>query len=213
MAVAREVSPVPSAGPRQPGRTGDHGRTRDPARREKILRAAADLVARNGFHSVSMAEIGSEAGITGSGIYRHFDGKSSILVALFDLVIDDLRREEREILDRTSDLNQALAELVAGQVEFAVGKRQLAQVYYSEIRNLPDEDQVRLRRKQRLYLEEWVHIVGELSPELNDAEARAVVHAAIGAIQSTLFHNVGLPGERLRSVLARAARSVLSPSP
>lgn len=189
------------------------GRTRDPDRKEKILRAAADLVARNGFHSVSMSDIGSEAGITGSGIYRHFDGKSSILVALFDRAMDDLRRQEREILDHATDLGQALAELIEGQVEFAVGSRQLAQVYYNEIRNLPDEDQVRLRRKQRLYLEEWVHIVRELHPDLDDSEARAIVHAAIGAIQSTLFHNIGLPADRLRAVLTRAARSVLSLAP
>jgi AcrR family transcriptional regulator len=29
-------------------------RTRDPARKQRILAAAADLFARNGFHSVSM---------------------------------------------------------------------------------------------------------------------------------------------------------------
>ena len=103
--------------------------------------------------------------------------------------------------------------MIDGQVEFAVGSRQLAQVYYNEIRNLPDEDQVRLRRKQRLYLEEWVHIVRELHPDLDDAEARAIVHAAIGAIQSTLFHNVGLPADRLRVVLTRSARSVLGLNP
>lgn len=186
-------------------------RTRDPARKEKILRAAADLVARNGFHSVSMAEIGGEAGITGSGIYRHFDGKSSILVALFDQVIDDLLGQEREILDRAGDSEAALAELVAGQVDFAVGQRQLAQVYYHEIRNLPEDDQTRLRGKQRLYLREWARIVAVIHPDLSGAEARAVVHAAIGAIQSTLFHSAGLPGDRMRAVLFRAAMSVLSP--
>jgi AcrR family transcriptional regulator len=185
------------------------GRTRDPDRKEKILRAAADLVARNGFHSVSMADIGTEAGITGSGIYRHFDGKAAILVALFDGVIDDLRLQERDILARSTDRRQALEELIAGQVELVVGNRQLAQVYHNEIHNLPEEDRSRLRRKQRLYLEEWVHLVGELQPSLDDAEARTLVHAAIGAIQSPLFHNVGLPEERLRPALSQAARAVL----
>jgi AcrR family transcriptional regulator len=185
------------------------GRTRDPDRKEKILRAAADLVARNGFHSVSMADIGTEAGITGSGIYRHFDGKAAILVALFDGVIDDLRRQERDILARSTDRQQALEELIAGQVELVVGNRQLAQVYHNEIHNLPVEDRSRLRRKQRQYLEEWVHLVGELQPSLDDAQARTLVHAAIGAIQSPLFHNVGLPEERLRPALSQAARAVL----
>ena len=48
-------------------------RRRDPARKDRILAAAADLVARRGYHAVGMADIGAEAGIVGSGIYRHFD--------------------------------------------------------------------------------------------------------------------------------------------
>jgi AcrR family transcriptional regulator len=158
---------------------------------------------------VSIAEIGAAAGITGSGVYRHFDSKSAVLVALFDRVIDDLLREEQEILATTSDLGQALDLLIAGQVEFVVGDRQLAQVYYNEINNLPEEDRRRLRRKQRLYLEEWVHLVIELRGDVSDSDARAVVHAVIGAIQSPLFHNTGLAEDRLRALLTRAARAIL----
>lgn len=158
---------------------------------------------------MSIAEIGAAAGITGSGIYRHFDSKSAVLVALFDRVIDGLLREEQKILETTSDLRLALDLLVAGQVDFVVTDRELAQVYYSEINNLPEQDSRRLRRKQRLYLEEWVHLVSELREELSDTEARAVVHAAIGAIQSPLFHNTGLVEDRLRELLIESARAVL----
>jgi AcrR family transcriptional regulator len=173
------------------------------------MAAAADLVARKGYHAVSMAELGSAAGITGSGVYRHFDSKSAVLVALFDRVIDDLLRDEQQILDTTNDLAQALDRLIAGQVEFVVSDRELARVYYNEINNVPDEDRRRLRRKQRLYLEEWVHLVDELRDDLSDADARTAVHAAIGAIQSTLFHGVGLAEDRLRALLTDAARAVL----
>lgn len=184
-------------------------RTRDPERKNRILEAAADLVARRGFHAVSIAEIGAAAGITGSGIYRHFDSKSAVLVALFDRVIDDLLRDEHEILESTTDLKQALDLLIAGQVEFVVGDRELAQVYYREINNLPEADRRSLRRKQRLYLEEWVHLISELRADLSDTDARAVVHAAIGAIQSPLFHNTGLAEDRLRVLLSDAARAIL----
>lgn len=184
-------------------------RTRDPERRNRILTAAADLVARKGFHTVSIAEIGAAAGITGSGVYRHFGSKAAVLVALFDRVIDDLLREEQEILKTTHDLRRALDRLIAGQVDFVVSDRNLAQVYHHEIHNLPDEDQRRLRRKQRLYLEEWVHLVDELRHDLSDTDARTVVHAAIGAIQSTLFHDSGPSNDRLRELLTAAARAVL----
>jgi AcrR family transcriptional regulator len=191
------------------------GRTRDPDRKQKILGAAAALVAHNGFHSVSMADIGTEAGITGSAIYRHFDSKAAILVALFERVIDDLLSDEQRIVERERDLHRALDLLIDGQVQFVVGDRAIAQVYHNEINNLPLEDRGRLRRKQRLYLEEWVHLIRELRPGLDDAYARTVVHAAIGAIQSTLFHNVGLPEDRLRAALADSARATLfaEPSP
>jgi AcrR family transcriptional regulator len=186
-----------------------HVRTRDPERKGRILVAAADLVARKGFHAVSIAEIGAAAGITGSGVYRHFESKSAVLVALFDRVIDDLLSDEQQILATTSDLDRALDLLIAGQVEFVVGDRELAQVYYNEINNLPEEDRRRLRRKQRLYLEEWVHLVNELREDLSDTDARAVVHAVIGAIQSPLFHNTGLAEDRLRVLLTESARAVL----
>ena len=185
-------------------------RTRDPARKERILGAAADLVAGHGYHAVSMADIGAAAGITGSGIYRHFDSKSALLVALFDRAIDGLLRDGRRIVTAAPSLGEALRQLIRGQVEFVIADRELAIVYHNEINNLPADDRRRLRRKQRLYLEEWVHLVDELHPALTDSDARAVVHAAIGAIQSALFHASGLPDDRLRQLLTAAAESIFS---
>ena len=46
--------------------------------------AAAALGAPRGFDAISMADIGAKAGIVGSGVYRHFDSKTAILVAMAD---------------------------------------------------------------------------------------------------------------------------------
>lgn len=188
-------------------------RTRDPDRRDKILAAASGLISKHGYHAVSMADIGHDAGIVGSGIYRHFDSKAAILVALFDDIIDRLLAEQNATLCEHTDPRETLRGLVQGQVDFAVRQRALARVYHNEIGSLPPEDQVRLRRKQRLYLEEWVHLAREAHPALDDAVARALVHAAVGAIQSHLFHNVGLDPGRLTACLTRAAYRVLEIEP
>lgn len=184
-------------------------RTRDPQRKQKILASAADLVARQGYHAVSMMDIGSAAGVTGSAIYRHFDSKSAVLVALFDRVIDRLRRDQRQILRTTADPATALARLADVQVDFVVANRELARVYIREINNLPETDRRRLRRKQRLYVEEWVALL-LVQHEISDDSARAIVHAAIGAIQSTLLYAGGLTEGELRQVLGHAARAVLA---
>jgi AcrR family transcriptional regulator len=184
-------------------------RARVPDRKAAILTAAADLISRNGYHAVSMTDIGSTAGITGPAIYRHFGGKPAVLVALFDRVIDRLLAEAREIVRREDDAQAALLLLIADQVDFVVADRILAQVYYHEIHSLPAEDRRRLRRKQRLYVDEWVHLVEELRPTLSDAAVQATVHAAIGAVQSSLFHRPGLADAGVRDLLTAAAAAVL----
>ena len=189
--------------------TAEPVRTRDPARKERILTAAADLVAKHGYHAVGMADIGAAAGVTGSAIYRHFESKSAVLVALFDRVIDALLSNASRIVEEAQDEQQALTLLVRDQVSFAVDDREVLVVYMREIHNLPDEDRRRLRRKQRLYLEEWVHVLGELRPSLGDAETRALVHAAISSIQSVLNYHSGLPDERLAELVTEAAHATL----
>jgi AcrR family transcriptional regulator len=189
--------------------TAERERRRDPHRRQRILHAAAELVAERGYQHVAMADIGAAAGITGSGIYRHFDGKSAVLVAMFDRVIDDLSAEATEIVVSGDDPTVTVRELIRTQVRFVVTERTLAQVYHNEITSLPAEDRHRLRRKQRLYIEEWVHVLAIQRPQVNDGELRALVHAAIGAIQSVLFYQSGLADDRLAALMESAARAVL----
>jgi AcrR family transcriptional regulator len=194
--------------------TARPARTRDPARKQRILTAAADLVARNGFSSVSMEDIGDAVGITASAIYRHYESKNAVLVAMFDRVIDRLLSEGQQVAaDQQADPREALRRLIDGQIDFVVDDRDVAQVYFREIANLSEADRRSLRRKQRLYLEEWVHLLTELRPGLDDTAARTLVHCAIGAIQSTLQHSAGLPEERLRELLRQSAIAVLTAGP
>ena len=72
--------------------------------------------------------------------------------------------------------------------------RDVLAVYHREVHTLPEEDRRRLRRRQRHYIEDWVHLLAPLRRDLTDGELRLAVHAAIGAIQSTLFFRSGLAG-------------------
>jgi AcrR family transcriptional regulator len=184
-------------------------RTRDPDRRERILRAAAELVAERGFHAVSMADIGAASGIVGSGVYRHFDSKSAVLLALLDEGMERLLAGAAEAVGSGRPDAEVLDELVRDQVRFAVDDALLVRLWLREVQTLPDGDQRRLRRLQRHYVEEWVHTLRELRPELPDGDARARVHVAIGAIQSAATWNAGVPREPLAELLVECARRCL----
>jgi len=208
------TTPIPPPPPTRPGPTPPSpGRTRDPARKERILAAAADLVARNGYTAVSMEEIGDAVGITASAIYRHYDSKVAVLVAMFDRVIDRLLSDGQQIAaDRQAAPRDALLALIDKQIDFVIDDRDVAQVYFREIGNLPEADRRTLRRKQRLYLEEWVHLLTEERSDVDDAKARVLVHCAIGVIQSTLQYSPALAADLLRTVLREAAFAVLVPA-
>jgi len=184
-------------------------RRRDPERRERILSAAAELAARRGFHTVGMADIGAEAGIVGSGVYRHFDSKDALLVALLDRGMDRLASGADEILAAGLDERSALSALLRDHIRVAIEQRSILAVYHREIHNLPEDERRRLRRRQRHYIEDWVHVLAPLRRDLADGELRLAVHAAVGAVQSTLFFRSGLAPGRLAELLDEMAHACL----
>jgi AcrR family transcriptional regulator len=188
-------------------------RRRDPDRKERILVAAAALGAQRGFDAISIADIGAEAGIVGSGVYRHFDSKTAILVAMADRVMDRLMKAAGEIIAAGLDERQSLTLLVRDHIEVALTDHDALAVYHREVRTLPEDERRRLSRSQRHYIEEWVHLLAPLRPDLADGEVRLAVHAAIGAIQSTLFFRSGLADERLTELLEVMAHGCLGTTP
>ena len=87
---------------------------------ERLLRAAADLFAREGFAAASLDAVASAAGVTKGSLYHHFDGKADLFEAVF----------EREAAE--------LSELVGS---IAAGKRDPWQVAYAGVRAFLDESQ------------------------------------------------------------------------
>jgi AcrR family transcriptional regulator len=186
---------------------------RDPDRKQRILTAAASLGAQRGFDAISMADIGAEAGIVGSGVYRHFDSKTAILVAMADRVMDRLMDRAAQVIAAGLDDRDSLSLLVRDHIEVALTDRDALAVYHREVRTLPEDERRRLSRSQRHYIEEWVHLLAPLRPDLADGEVRLAVHAAIGAIQSTLFFRSGLADDRLITLLTGIAHACLGLEP
>src|ERR1700742_1747224 len=188
-------------------------RVRDPGRKQRILAAAAALGARRGLHAISMADIGAEAGIVGSGIYRHFGSKTAILVALLDQVMDRIANGGAQIIAAGGSDDFVLSELVRDHIATAIEDREILAVYHREVHTLPEEDRRGLGRRQRHFIEDWVHLLAPLRTDLTDGELRLAVHAAIGAIQSTLFFRSGLPKDRLAARLEEMAHGCLGTEP
>jgi AcrR family transcriptional regulator len=192
--------------PERPVRT----RLRSSVRRKELIAVAGNLFASRGYYAVTVDDIGEAVGLTGPALYRHFPSKEALLVAVFDEVIEQLTIRLRAIVSESPDPGTALLAIVRLHVEFAIEQRENVAVWRQEFQNLPETDRWRLRRAQRLYVEEWVHQVHELRPEFSDTEVRAAVHAAIGLLQSPSDFQSGLAPEDAVNLLMSMALAALA---
>jgi AcrR family transcriptional regulator len=79
------------------------------AQRERILTAARKCFVEHGFNAASMAEIAATADISVGLIYRYFESKNDIIVAIIEQQLT-LLRADLALLDNSVDLAARLAE-------------------------------------------------------------------------------------------------------
>jgi AcrR family transcriptional regulator len=179
------------------------------ARRQELLEVAASLFASRGYYSVTVDDIGEALGITGPAIYKHFPSKEALLVGVFDGVIAHQTERMQVVMSEASTSAEALPAMIRLHLDFAINQRENLSVWRQEFHNLPEDDRWRLRRAQRLYVEEWVHVVGAMHPGLSDAEIRAVVHGVLSMLQSPSEFVSGLPTDTLVNLLSSMALAAL----
>ena len=208
-ASSNKASPERDTSRKSGANSNSGARVRDPERREKILEVAVELIASKGYQAVSLDDIGSAAGIVGSGVYRHFNTKVDILVQILDRVVDRLVRDAEAILRQTDDPGTALTALVRGHIDFTLMERELCVVYVGELRSLPRTDRHRLRWKQRHYVDLWIDLLRMARPELTPEQAQVRVHATISSIHSVLLYHSPLDQPGLTDEMVMVSGDVL----
>jgi len=175
-------------------------------RRERLLRATAELVAEHGYHAVGIVDIGAAAGVTGSAIYRHFRTKDELLVAVIDQFVTHLEEGAADA--------RSLDELIAAHVDNALRDRAVIAVYDQNTHILPSDDKRRIRRRQRVYVERFVAVLLDERPDLAPDVARARVQATFGLLNSVSDFPSPLPLDAQASLLRVMALAALrSPEP
>ena len=202
-------SPAPAPAP-APARRPGAVRARSKLRREEILAAAAALFAQRGFHGVSIDDIGSAVGMSGPGIYRHFPGKEAVLSQMLLDISQRLLDEGGRRAAAAADAQAALDELLRWHVSFALSQPDLITVQNRELANVPEPARRQIRRLQRLYVEEWVTVLSELSPRAAQAGLRTAVHATFGLLNSTPHSAAELAPDAMADLLCAMGHAALT---
>jgi len=195
------MSPPPAA---------SEGAKRRPDRRARILQAALDLFHRNGYHATGMDEIGAAAGISGPGIYRHFESKEQILATGIREALTAGLERNRAILAGRASPREALDGLIASFVEGLIADRWLSAVIMRERHALNPDTRVWVEQAERAHIEAWVEALSRLRSDLNRREARLMVHAGLWMCLCVAYYDSGLePGREAEMLIAMVRAALL----
>ena len=110
-------------------RARDNGR-----KRERILDAAVVEMAQHGYYHTTVAMIARRAGVADGTIYLYFQNKDDILISLFEVSMDAVIRNMREVLDREADPRKKIQLFAIQHLQMLETNKELAEVIQVELR-------------------------------------------------------------------------------
>lgn len=152
------------------------------ARRQQLVDTAIRLFSARGYNEVTIEDLAAEVDLTPSGVYRHFDGKSAVLLAACDRAAVALARAVLRARESSPAPEEALRRLCRAYVDHSFRNIALMRIYFSELGNLPAEDQRRLRALQRAHVADWTALLQAVRPALGGREAAVLVHAGLSVV-------------------------------
>ena len=180
------------------------------SRREQLLEIAADLFLRHPYDSVTVEMVCARAGISGPGLYRHFQNKQALLIAVVEAPLEYLRQSAQATAEAEHDPRSALEAMVLFHIKSVVAAAPTTLIFLKNEHAFPEADRRRIRRAMNMYAEEWISTVVPLRPDLSEPEVRVLTHAVFSMLNSVATLNKGLDQDSLVKTMATAALQALT---
>src|SRR5688500_1912782 len=105
------------------------------SKRERILRGAVDVFAKNGYFNAKVSEIAKAAGVADGTIYLYFDGKEDLLITIFREHTRSYLESLRAQLAGVARPDERFRLVIRHHLESLGSDRALAVVYQVELRH------------------------------------------------------------------------------
>jgi AcrR family transcriptional regulator len=149
------------------------------SRREELLTQAVRMFAAHGYTQVSIEDIGNAVGISGPSVYNHWPNKLDLLVTTLRRGAAALAMDVSTAYRLAADAAGALRMLIGFYVALSHTHHETIGLLITDIGHLPDGERHAIRRAQRDFVSEWVHLLRLDQPQLDPVAARIRVHAAL----------------------------------
>jgi TetR/AcrR family fatty acid metabolism transcriptional regulator len=198
------ASPAGPARSREDREAAKKRRSRD--KRDRILKAAVKVFARNGFHATRVSEVAKAAGVADGTIYLYFKSKEELLVSLFEDRVSKLLAFMQDSLPKLSSAPERLRAVIDMQLGLLEGERELAEVITVILRQSTRLMKEFAAPKFIAYLDAIAKIVSEGQAEgdfRTDISPHIAARAVFGALDGITL--TWALGRAEQGALARAA--------
>ncbi|MDQ2631073.1 MAG: TetR/AcrR family transcriptional regulator [Actinomycetota bacterium] len=102
------------------------------SQRERIVRAAAKVVAERGYESLSIPAISAAAGTSNQTFYENFNSKREAFLAAYDVVAEKAIRIARRAFEGAADGPEAVGAALRAMAEYIAGNRLFGRLAFVE---------------------------------------------------------------------------------
>jgi len=178
--------------------------------RERILRAAARAIRRNGYEGVGVADVMREAGLTHGGFYAHFDSRDALLAA----AVDQAGAESTENLSRAVAAAKPGEELMA-LVDTYLDERHVTAAEHglgcaiaaagSEV----PRQQAEVRRAAARRIKDLIGFVERQFPEWGKSAAHEKAMGVVASMVGALMLARAVDDPQLSKAIRKSARELI----
>ncbi|WP_342363631.1 TetR/AcrR family transcriptional regulator [Terrarubrum flagellatum] len=159
--MAKNVAPALSeeapAPPRKRGPKVDVALTRQ--RKADIMREAARLFDKVGYHRVNMEMIAEAAGLKKPTLYHYIRSKDEILFAIHEAMIDALRRQLTERIERGMSPAEILRGICQDIFEQTHDFPGYVRAFFEHMRELDGEHRAKIRTERNAYMDQVMQVI------------------------------------------------------
>jgi len=159
-------------------------------KRERILKSATIIFARNGFHHSKISQIAKLAKVADGTIYLYFKNKDDILISLFEEEMNAIIRNVKKEITREIGFKNKIKKFVAVHLSFMEQNRDMAEVFQIELRQSHKFMKDYSGTKINDYLNVISSIIiqgqkdGEVKPDIDPGIAKRILFGALDELSS-----------------------------
>ena len=158
---------------------------KDIGKKERIIKAAIDVISERGFFKSTISTIAKEADVADGTIYTYFKNKEDLLIQSFEYVLDIILNEIKEELDKENDYLKKVWIIIYGHINFMQEHKDLANFLQIQLRQ--SKRDIRLKIKE--IMRQYYRIIGEILKNAvrdrvirDDVNIKVIGHMIFGTV-------------------------------